>query len=118
MFELTAVLVAFLVPLAYSPDPGNMLCGACGARFGGRATPLPAPTGCHVATWPVTVVIGDAATLAPPVECRRDQPRLRHHSRRDGDLDGAAIGCKTSVPLAERRGFSSYAGAGRIGIFV
>ena len=37
-------LVAFLLPLAYSSDPGNMFLAANGARFGFRPT-VPANLG-------------------------------------------------------------------------
>ena len=53
----TIALILFLVPLAYSPGPGNMVFAANGARFGLRAT-LPASFGYHAATWIVTVGIG------------------------------------------------------------
>lgn len=53
----TFALVLFLLPLAYSPGPGNMVFAANGARFGLRAT-IPATLGYHVATWIVTVGIG------------------------------------------------------------
>lgn len=57
MFELTAALIVFLFPLAYSPGPGNMFFAANGARFGFAAT-LPASVGYHVATLLVTLAIG------------------------------------------------------------
>lgn len=57
MFELTLALLLFLLPLAYSPGPGNMFFAAIGGRFGLRAS-LPATTGYHLATFVVTVVIG------------------------------------------------------------
>jgi threonine/homoserine/homoserine lactone efflux protein len=50
-------LLIFLVPLAYSPGPGNVLFAANGALFGFRAT-LPASAGYHLATWVVTAGIG------------------------------------------------------------
>lgn len=53
----TIALLLFLLPLAYSPGPGNMVFAANGARFGLRAT-LPATLGYHVATWIVTAAIG------------------------------------------------------------
>lgn len=56
MTQIPALLL-FLLPLAYSPGPGNMIFAANGARFGLRAT-LPASGGYHVATWGVTVMIG------------------------------------------------------------
>jgi threonine/homoserine/homoserine lactone efflux protein len=56
MPEILALLL-FLLPLAYSPGPGNLVFAANGARFGLRAT-LPATLGYHAATWIVTVGIG------------------------------------------------------------
>jgi threonine/homoserine/homoserine lactone efflux protein len=53
----TIALILFLLPLAYSPGPGNMVFAANGARFGLRAT-IPATLGYHVATWIVTAAIG------------------------------------------------------------
>ena len=53
----TLALILFLLPLAYSPGPGNMVFAANGARFGPRAT-LPASLGYHAATWIVTLGIG------------------------------------------------------------
>lgn len=53
----TLALLLFLLPLAYSPGPGNMVFAANGARFGLGAT-LPATLGYHAATWVVTVGIG------------------------------------------------------------
>lgn len=65
MVETALALIVFLVPLAWSPGPGNMFFAANGARFGLRAT-LPANIGYHVATWIVTVAVGlgFAAALA------------------------------------------------------
>lgn len=57
MFELTLALLLFLLPLAYSPGPGNMFFAAIGGRFGLRAS-LPATIGYHLATFVVTAVIG------------------------------------------------------------
>ena len=57
MFELTVALVLFLLPLAYSPGPGNMFFAAIGGRFGLRAS-LPATTGYHLATLVVTGAVG------------------------------------------------------------
>ncbi len=57
MAEPVAALVLFLVPLAYSPGPGNLFFAATGARFGFRAT-MRASLGYHIATWIVTAVIG------------------------------------------------------------
>jgi threonine/homoserine/homoserine lactone efflux protein len=53
----TLALLLFLLPLAYSPGPGNMVFAANGARFGLAAT-LPASAGYHLATWIVTAGIG------------------------------------------------------------
>jgi threonine/homoserine/homoserine lactone efflux protein len=57
MFELTLALLLFLLPLAYSPGPGNMFFAAIGGRFGLLAS-LPATAGYHFATFVVTGVIG------------------------------------------------------------
>ncbi len=57
MFETIAALLLFLLPLAYSPGPGNMFFAAIGARFGTWAS-MPASAGYHVATWIVTFGIG------------------------------------------------------------
>lgn len=57
MIETTPSLIAFLIPLAYSPGPGNLFFAAAGARFGLGAT-LPALAGYHVATWVVTLAAG------------------------------------------------------------
>ncbi len=65
---LTAFLV-FLVPLAYSPGPGNAFFAAIGADSGLRAA-LPALAGYHAATLVVTAVIGfglGALILTGPV---------------------------------------------------
>ncbi len=40
-FYQLAMLLAFLFPLAYRPDPGNMFFAATSARFGVRATLTP-----------------------------------------------------------------------------
>ncbi|MCY0095283.1 LysE family translocator [Hoeflea ulvae] len=50
-------LLAFLLPLAYSPGPGNLFFAALGARFGTMAT-LPANAGYHAATLVVTGLVG------------------------------------------------------------
>lgn len=55
LFVLT--LLVFLLPLAYSPGPGNMFFAALGARFGVAAT-LPANAGYHTATLVVTGLVG------------------------------------------------------------
>ncbi|KPP87550.1 MAG: putative threonine efflux protein [Rhodobacteraceae bacterium HLUCCA08] len=57
MSQLVPALILFLVPLAYSPGPGNLAFAAAGARFGLAAT-LPASAGYHLATWVVTFLIG------------------------------------------------------------
>ena len=57
MAEMTLALLLFLLPLAYSPGPGNMVFAAIGGRFGLRAS-LPATTGYHLATFAVTALIG------------------------------------------------------------
>jgi threonine/homoserine/homoserine lactone efflux protein len=68
MLELTLALVLFLLPLAYSPGPGNMFFAAIGGRFGLRAS-IPATVGYHVATFVVTLAIGlgftSLASLSP-----------------------------------------------------
>lgn len=66
--ESIIALLAFLVPLAYSPGPGNAFFAALGAAHGMRAA-IPALTGYHAATFAVTLVIGlgvGAAVLADP----------------------------------------------------
>ncbi|OOC54108.1 MULTISPECIES: LysE family translocator [Nocardiopsis] len=50
-------LLVFLLPLAYSPGPGNAFFAAVGASNGTRAT-VPALAGYHAATFGVTVLIG------------------------------------------------------------
>jgi threonine/homoserine/homoserine lactone efflux protein len=57
MIETTLALLLFLLPLAYSPGPGNMFFAAIGGRFGLRAS-VPATTGYHLATFVVTAAIG------------------------------------------------------------
>lgn len=57
MLQTTIALILFLLPLAYSPGPGNLFFAANGARFGFGAT-IPASAGYHVATWIVTLAIG------------------------------------------------------------
>jgi threonine/homoserine/homoserine lactone efflux protein len=44
MPELVPALLLFLLPLAYSPGPGNLFFAATGARFGLAAT-APRATG-------------------------------------------------------------------------
>lgn len=60
MTQTAIALFLFLLPLAYSPGPGNLFFAANGARFGLWAT-LPASLGYHVATWLVTAAIGFGA---------------------------------------------------------
>lgn len=57
MTELTVALLIFLLPLAYSPGPGNMVFAAIGGRFGLRAS-IPASAGYHLATFAVTGSVG------------------------------------------------------------
>ncbi|WP_135501024.1 LysE family translocator [Roseovarius aestuariivivens] len=57
MLHMIPALLLFLLPLAYSPGPGNMFFAANGARFGFRAT-IPANIGYHLATFLVTAAIG------------------------------------------------------------
>ncbi|MBN9889241.1 LysE family translocator [Salipiger abyssi] len=57
MAEMVLSLIVFLLPLAYSPGPANMVFAATGARFGPRAT-IPMSLGYHLATWAVTLAIG------------------------------------------------------------
>ena len=68
MLETTIALLLFLLPLAYSPGPGNIFFAAIGARFGLRAC-IPAIGGYHVATFVVTLSIGlgisQLANLSP-----------------------------------------------------
>lgn len=63
MTSTVAALLIFLLPLAYSPGPGNLFFAANGARFGMRAT-LTANAGYHLATWLVTAGIGFGALAA------------------------------------------------------
>jgi len=63
MNQTAIALFLFLLPLAYSPGPGNLFFAANGARFGVRAT-VPASLGYHVATWLVTAAIGFGALRA------------------------------------------------------
>ena len=55
--QSSLALILFLLPLAYSPGPGNLFFAANGACFGFRAT-LAANLGYHLATWIVTFAIG------------------------------------------------------------
>lgn len=56
-WQTLAAFVLFLVPLAYSPGPGNAFFAAIGASSGVRAS-LPALAGYHLATLVVTFAIG------------------------------------------------------------
>lgn len=60
---MTFALLLFLLPLAYSPGPGNLFFAAAGARFGLRAT-WAASLGYHLATWLVTAAIGFGSLAA------------------------------------------------------
>ena len=68
MLEMTLPLLLFLLPLAYSPGPGNMVFAAIGGRFG-LAASVPASAGYHGATFVVTSAIGlgfaGIASLSP-----------------------------------------------------
>jgi threonine/homoserine/homoserine lactone efflux protein len=55
--ETFVALLVFLLPLAYSPGPGNAFFAAIGASRGVRAA-VPALAGYHVATLIVTALIG------------------------------------------------------------
>lgn len=57
MLEIALPLIVFLLPLAYSPGPGNVFFAAIGARNGAIAS-LPASAGYHIATWLVTFAVG------------------------------------------------------------
>lgn len=75
MLDLTPPLLLFLLPLAYSPGPGNSFFAALGARDGLRAT-MPASFGYHLATALVTVATGlgfatAIATVGPVFEILR-----------------------------------------------
>lgn len=50
-------LILFLLPLAWSPGPGNIFFATLGAREGLRAS-WPASLGYHLATWVVTLALG------------------------------------------------------------
>jgi threonine/homoserine/homoserine lactone efflux protein len=65
-------LLLFLLPLAYSPGPGNAFFAAIGASAGVRAS-VPALVGYHVATLAVTILIGagmGATVLTNPVAAK------------------------------------------------
>jgi len=75
MTEALVALLIFLLPLAYSPGPGNMVFAAMGARHGLRST-WRASLGYHAATWLVTLAIGlgvDAALADHPSIARGAQ---------------------------------------------
>ncbi len=57
MIPLTLALLVFLLPLAWSPGPGNLFFAALGAQ-GGLAASWPASLGYHLATWGLTAAIG------------------------------------------------------------
>jgi len=50
-------IIAIIIPLAFSPGPGNMFFAASGAKFGFKKT-LSANFGYHLATIIVTLLIG------------------------------------------------------------
>lgn len=58
----TVTLLLFLLPLAYSPGPGNLFFAAHGARFGVRRS-LPALLGYHVATLAAALAVGAGLLL-------------------------------------------------------
>ena len=53
----TLTLLLFLLPLAFSPGPGNLFFAAHGARFGWRKS-LPALAGYHAATITAALAVG------------------------------------------------------------
>lgn len=55
--DTLVALLVFLLPLAYSPGPGNAFFAAIGASRGMRAA-VPALAGYHLATFVVTALIG------------------------------------------------------------
>ncbi len=57
MIALTIQLLVFLLPLAYSPGPGNLFFASHGAQFGFKST-IPSNIGYHIATWIITALIG------------------------------------------------------------
>jgi threonine/homoserine/homoserine lactone efflux protein len=61
-FHVMTALVIFLLPLAYSPGPGNAFFASIGASHGLRAA-IPALLGYHAATFVVTAMIGMGAGL-------------------------------------------------------
>lgn len=58
--EVVIALIIFLLPLAYSPGPGNAFFASIGAAHGLRAA-IPALLGYHAATFVVTAMIGMGA---------------------------------------------------------
>lgn len=54
---MICALLLFLLPLAWSPGPGNMAFAAAGAQVGLRGA-IPALTGYHLATLAVTAATG------------------------------------------------------------
>ncbi|MFI0396972.1 LysE family translocator [Paracoccus jiaweipingae] len=56
-------LLIFLIPLAYSPGPGNLTFAANGARFGVTGL-IPALAGYSLATLAVTVLLAQASGAA------------------------------------------------------
>lgn len=105
-------LILFLLPLAWSPGPGNMFFATLGARHGSAAS-RPASLGYHLATWAVTMllglgfgqVIGSVQQIAPAMAlaggvyvmwmaCRLWQAGAANGTmqlRRAGVLDGAVL---------------------------
>lgn len=61
--ETMIALLIFLIPLAYSPGPGNLTFAANGARFGVTGL-IPALAGDHLATLAVTVLLAQASGAA------------------------------------------------------
>jgi len=59
----TLTLLLFLLPLAYSPGPGNLFFAAHGARFGWRNS-LPALFGYHAATLAASLAVGGGLLVA------------------------------------------------------
>ncbi|TVP72208.1 MAG: LysE family translocator [Rhodobacteraceae bacterium] len=53
----TIALILFLLPLAWSPGPGNIFFATLGARDG-LAASWPASAGYHLATWIITLALG------------------------------------------------------------
>lgn len=59
-FQVVIPLIIFLLPLAYSPGPGNAFFASIGASHGLRAA-IPVLLGYHAATFVVSVMIGMGA---------------------------------------------------------